>query len=339
MKPPKLLNKSSLLAMIILTLLVACNNTGINPGTSTITPTSLPATPTALPSPTALPPAVWIIAPETADPAITDQITAVLAQENGITLDTYAQFISEDVTPEVKLVIVLGPLSDLSAWAAALPEVQFLGIGSGLSEVSENISFIDDQLAQRTFVAGYIATLIAPDFRSGALFVENDPNLALKQDSFLNGGHYLCGRCVPVYTPLVLFPQTATLPDGADIAALQTGFDQLNQNRVEVLAVPVEGMLPEFLTSLVNQNVLLLGWQAPPSEFKNQWIVTISMDATSALTTMIPELLKGNGGQQAIADLVLADVNEAYLSTGKMLMLNPIIDDLKNNRIIPLSIP
>ena len=337
MKHPSLPKFSGYLSILLMFVLAACNG-GLTTQT-TPTPTSLPATPTLQPSPTALPPAVWVIAADTADAAVTNQINTVLAGQNGVVVNTYAQFNPVDVTPDVKAVIVLNPPADLSAWAAALPEVQFVGIGSGLGEASGNINVIDDQLAQRAFVAGYIATLIAPDFRSGALFMENEPELALKQDGFLNGGRYLCGRCVPVYTPLVLFPQTITLPAGADSAALQSGFDQLNQNRIEVLALPAEGLLPDFLTSLVNQNVLLLGWQIPPAGFKEHWIATVSVDVTSALTTMLPALLTGDGGKHANADLFLADVNETYLSSGKMLMVNALIDDLKNGRIVPLSIP
>lgn len=301
--------------------------------------TNVPPTPTAQPSPTALPPAAWLIAPESADAALVEQVNSVLANQNGLTVSSFPQFTAPDAAANLQLAIFIESGADVAALAASLPEVQFVAIGANLPAASANLSVIDAQLAERSFLLGYIATLVAPDFRSGALLVDSDPDLALKQDSFMNGGRYLCGRCIPVYTPLVVFPQTATVSASADAAGLQSAFDTFNQNRFEVLSLPAQVLQPDFLAYLSSQNVLLLGLQAPPDDYLPRWVVTVQADVATPLAGLLPTLLNGEGGQSAKAELSLANVNEAYLTAGKLSMVTEIIAEIQDGWISVVSLP
>lgn len=339
MNKPSFTRKFLTAALLSLVFLAACSGQGSpTPDATASALTNTPPTPTAEPSPTPQPPAVWRIAPETADADLVSQVDQVLAAQTGIVVSTFAQFTAPDSSTNLKTVIFVDSAEDVAGIAAGQPDVQFIAIGADLPAAGANLSVIDDQLAQRSFLLGYIATLVAPDFRSGALFMENDPDLALLEDTFLNGGRYLCGRCVPVYTPLVTFPETTTMPAGSDSAALQAAFDTFNQNRYQVLFVPAAAQQPDFLAYLANQNVVMLGLNTPPSDYLPYWVVTIQADIATPLATLLPQALSGQGGQSAQASLALQDVNDAYLTSGKLLMVNETIQNIEGGWVTPQSV-
>ena len=102
------------------------------------------------------------------------------------------------------------------------------GPGAGGSDLSAggNLSVVRQLEVQRTFMAGYITTLIAPDWRAAGLLPDAPADL---QDAFINGGRYWCGRCIPMYAPLVLFPLAGTQPAGTDAAGWQSTLQDLQK--------------------------------------------------------------------------------------------------------------
>ncbi len=337
--------KTALIAFILIAAFAANVLAGCNGAASTPTPTPVPvqASPTALPTATTDPGAVWFIAPAQADPSLSQAIAAYLQQaasQAGLSYATYPEFRQSELPKNLKVAVLLDPASepDPASLATSLPDTQFILIGDGLPQASGNLSVVDTQLDQRVFVAGYIATLVADDFRSGGLFSEGDPLLASKQDSFMNGGQYLCGRCVPVYPPLVTFPQIVTIPAQADAGGMQTAFDQLNQDTIQTLYLPAEAYNTDFLTYLAGQNVAMLGLQTPPDGFSNNWITTVQVDAVTALDQVWSAVLAGQGGQQAAAVVSLADTNANLLSPGRQEMVKDLISELAGGWVVPGSV-
>ena len=325
--PAHLLTTLLVLGGLILT---GCN--GSTPKTPAATPTET-VLPSATPEPTATsqPGMVWLIAPQGTDQAV-GQVTAdYLSQASsqaGLLFETHPEFDQTGAPDSLKAVFSLDTSADFSGLAAAMPDTQFVLIGSDLPDAGANLSTIDLQPDQQLFVAGYIATLVASDFRSAGLFIDSDPRLTAEQDSFLNGAHYLCGRCVPVYAPIVLFPQTTTIPAGADTASLNAAFANLDQNWIQTLYLAPGAMDPDFMAALVSQEVAMIGTQAPPEAVAGNWIATVSVDVTNALDQVWPKVIAGEGGQQASAAVNLQDINASWLTPGKQDMVKLVIQDL-----------
>ena len=151
------------------------------PPRSTATPT--PATSPPIPSPTAspTPPCRLVILVLPADMAQEeyDQYQTLvydLAQANGMRFQVLNTLTPDDlalVGPALKIVIALPPDPGSGRDVAAAPGVQFLAIGipdlapaSNLSTIGANGIPVD----QQAFLAGYIAGLVAPEWKTGILY-------------------------------------------------------------------------------------------------------------------------------------------------------------------------
>ena len=154
--------------------------------------------------------------------------------------------------------------------------------------LTANLSIIRGGENQAVFLAGYLATLNAPDFRSGALLVDGAANTAKLQDSFLNGGHYFCGRCAPVYAPIVLFPQVGLVPAGADAAGWQAAFDTLNQNLLEMLYVPAEGLAAGIPGLSGREKCGHYQQRTPTRRQRINLVATVQSDIVGALASIWP---------------------------------------------------
>lgn len=314
-----------------------------------VTPTLDPApsqetvpTDTATPTQTAEPGSIWLIA----NPAVEDELhkefsawLAAQAEQDGYRFVEAENFRASDVPDDLKAVVLLSPLDEIGDLAANLPDTQFIMLTPDDLSPAENLSVIRTSTEQATFLAGYLATLNAPDFRSGALFVDGPETGSQQQDSFLNGGRYFCGRCSPVFAPIVAFPQVGLVPSGSDVSGWQAAFDALNQNRIEMLYLPAEGLQPEFLSYLLDKNIGILSSSPPPTGYESIWVATISSNPLFALESIWPEILAGNGGQSIQAELELTHINPANLSTGRAQMAEKLIPDLSSGLIVPLTIP
>ncbi len=162
--------------------------------------------------------------------------------------------------------------------SARLPGLPMIILNDETTPASRYISVIRPSRAQQAFIAGFIATLVASDFRSGALINQDDPFASQLEDSFKNGGRYLCGRCAPVYAPIVLFPQTATFSPSTDPQNRIAAFDALHQNRLETvyLSDPCLNPARPYSTRSPARLLPILSVMPAPEEYRNQWIATCS---------------------------------------------------------------
>ncbi len=339
--------KPSLRAIIILgAILMAGILTGCSRSQGTATPVAPSATgaapeETQTPTPTAEPPAVWLVAGSQASAAVRQEFFDWLsdrAGQDGLRLSEMDEFSASDIPAQLKAVVFLFPGDEVANLAANLPDTQFVVVTDADFPTSANLSVVQTAGNQAAFLAGYLATLNSPDFRSGGLFVDDAAGKQL-EESYLNGGRYLCGRCSPVFTPLVPFPQTAVVPANSDAAAWQAAFDALNQNRIEMLYISGEGLTPELLGYLADKNVGILSDAPPPSGFESIWIATVSGNSLSALETLWPEVMAGTGGRKELAGLEISQVNSNNLSTGRLELAEKLIPDLTGGWVVPLTVP
>ena len=124
-----------------------------------------------------------------------------LAQANGMRFQVRNVLTPADVAfegPALKIVIVLPPDPGLDALAAAAPGVQFLAIGIPGLAAAPNLSSIGAAglpVDQQAFLAGYIAGMVAPEWRVGILSQKDTPGGDAAVTAFTNGYHFYCGYC------------------------------------------------------------------------------------------------------------------------------------------------
>lgn len=339
---PARLARQVILAALIL-LLAACN--AATPATSSSpTAAGAEATATSLPTPepTAAPAKVILVsdagAPATDVQNAETRLTALAAQES-MTLVKVDTLSAADLTPEVKIVVWLGAADGITDLAAGASQVQFVAVTNADVQPAANLSVISSHPENAIFIAGYISTLIAPDWRGAALLPSDGALGDQAQSVFENGGRFFCGRCAPAYAPVVLFPLSATLPSGSPASSWQAAFDELNKNVIEVLYVSDEAASAELLTSLAGNGITLIGSQSPSAELQPNWAATVQVDGTALLDTLWPDLLAGKAGQALEAPVTLSDINPDKFSPGRQELVEAMITDLQNGLVDPFIVP
>lgn len=339
----------SLLHLLIITvinglLLVACNGSSSvsSPVPETMAPIQPTLTPADTPTPTPVPGKVVLVVPPEADQNLVQGIQAELEALAGSTdqqMEVRPAIQAGEIGLDWTIVVLLSPPADLSELITAAPQTQFLVISRADLVLTDNLSLIRTRPEMQAFMAGYIATIIASDWRSAALLPADEPFGALMVDAFKNGGRYLCGRCNPLYGPVVQFPLAIALPSNSDTSSWQYAAEELEKNLIYVMYMTPEASSPELLIYLAGKGIILLGGQAPPEEVRPLWAATISQDVTSSLRELLPELLAGQGGRAADAAIQISDVHPELFSPGKQLMVEKVMQKLLAGWIYPLSVP
>lgn len=327
--------------LLALALLAGCSSGTAVPATPPPAETSAPAAPTetSTPPPTATPGKVILVAgPEaqTADVQQAQNLLTELADGAGLTLETRPTLQAGEAADGWKVVVLLSQSADAPALAAAYPAAQFVVLGGADVQPGGNLSVIRAQPEQRAFLAGYIAALVAPEWRAGGLLPDQPAALA---DAFQNGARYLCGTCATARPPYLDLPLTAVLPAGSDAAAWMAAAGSLRGNATSVFYVAPEAAQTDVLVDIATQGGVLLGAQTPPDELRSYWAATITQDGVSLLRDLWPDLLAGQGGKSLTAPLTLADVNIEILTEGRQTLVEQVIADLANGLVAPLSVP
>lgn len=272
--------------------------------------------------------------------AIQQQAVQVVLQElsdgAGYALEVRTDLPTGVVGKNWKIVYLMGSLPNQNELVSSAPSTQFVAFDGIDLLPSANLSFLRVNPAYRAFLAGYIGELVAPDWRLGALLPSENPELA---DAFLNGGQYWCGRCGQNNPPFLAFPTTQALPSGSTPVEWQAAVGELLKFNSEVIYISPEAFSRELLVSLAGQNLLFVGSQTPPEEIRDKWIATLNQDVATSIRTIWPELLAGAGGKTYDVPLEIADVNEIYLSSGKLRLIQETMDALTGGMISPFSVP
>ena len=169
-----------ILLLLACLLLTACGGRA--------TPTPVPATPTPTPDPTASPtatiPLAILVLPADMPQKDKDSYQTLvydMTQANGMRWQVLNKLTPEDLAfagPALKVVIALPPDPGLAALTAAAPDVQFLAVGIPDLPAASNLSTIGATgipVDQQAFLAGYIAGLVAPEWKVGILSQKDTP--------------------------------------------------------------------------------------------------------------------------------------------------------------------
>lgn len=340
------MNRFASLLIVLIALALA--------GCQVSTPVPIPTTPpgTALPAPTQS--AVATLPAPSATPA-PSKVLLVTGEGNGALVDAAAvkALLTElaapakwtveerktlqpgEVNAQVKVAVLLAQPANLAELMAASPTTQFILITAADVPAKGTLSVVRANPEHLAFVAGYIATIISPDWRSAGLLPEQPKTLL---EAFQNGGRYFCGRCAPNFAPVVFFPVGAAVPVNGGLPAAQNALEALKKNVLQTVYIPAEIGTPEVLDYLNAQRVTLLGGSTPPEALKARWAVTVQQDALAALRSMWAEVAAGKGGKGVSAAITFTDVNESLFSIGKQRLAQEVIQGLADGSISPLAV-
>lgn len=312
------------------------------------TPTPVLPTSTATPNPTASPtatmPLAILILPANMPQKDKDSYQTLvydLTQANGMRWQVLNALTPADlalVGPDLKVVIALPPDPGLAALTAAAPDVQFLAVGIPDLPSASNLSSIGATglpVDQQAFLAGYIAGMVAPEWKVGILSQKDTPGGDAAVTAFSNGFTYFCGSCRnPLFPqPAGIYPIIVRIPTDAKPGEYTAYADLLLRNVVKVAYVYPEVATPELLNYMGQTKMLLISQSLPGEDVRSHWIASIQPDIVSAIKAIFPELVAGQGGKIVPTPLFLADVNPDLLSAGKLRLAQDVLDGLQNGTI------
>ena len=304
---------------------------------------------TAVPTATATPisaPLVILVLPTDMERSVSDQYQKLvydLAQANKMRFQVRNVLSPDDVAlegPALKVVIALPPDPGLASLAAEAAGVQFLGMGIPNLTAAANLSSIGAAglpVDQEAFLAGYIAGMVAPEWRVGILSQKDTPGGDAAVTAFSNGYHFYCGDCFnPNFTMGFShgdYPVIVRIPTDAPQGNYTGYANLLIQNFVKVAYLYPDIATHDLLSYMSQNNVLLISQSLPGEDLRPQWVASIQPDINAALKGIFPELLAGNGGQVVPTPLFLADVNPSLLSDAKLRLVMDVLNGLQNGTI------
>jgi hypothetical protein len=312
--------------------------------------TPAPQIPTFTPAPTTSPlpstPLVILVLPADMAQAESDQYQTLVynqAQANGMRFQVRNLLTPADLAfegPALKVVIVFPPDPGLAVLTTAAPGVQFLAVSIPHLAPASNLSTVGATgvpVDQQAFLAGYIAGMVAPEWRTGILYQKDTPGGNAAHTGFENGYHFYCGDCFnPNFSQPFshgLYPIPVGIPTDAPESAYNGHADLLIRNFVKVAYVYPAIATPELLSYMAQNKVLLISQTLPSEDVRPNWVASIQPDLISALQNIFPDLLAGHGGQIVPTPLFLTDINTSLLTDAKMRLVQQVLDGLQNGTI------
>lgn len=289
------------------------------------------ATETATPTPA---PGLVLIAGADVVPSELQSAVESLAAESGWLVEVRQPIDSATIPPETRVIVWLGDPAEARSLADAAPQARVIAVNAQAGEPSANLSWVVFDPDRQAFLAGYITMLVTTDWRAGGLLPAELPELS---EAFLNGGRYLCGRCIPLYAPIVEFPVASSLPSGADGASALAALDALNAKYLlDAVFIHPQVSSEDLLNRLAGQDYVFVGLQTPPEALKSQWAATVLLDLPAALRQAWPQ--GDTPGAVYPVPLALQDVNPAILTEGRQKLAQQVLQDLQNGLIAPLTV-
>jgi len=288
---------------------------------------------------------VMLISPPTADPTLAAEAEALLRElvgESELELVIREEAFQNDLTPNVKVAIFLEQPENLGSIAAAAPATQFVAVSDQDWSPPENVTIIRRREDHIAFMAGYLAAVLAPNYRAGALLSAENPTFS---QAFTNGVYYFCGMCQSTVPPYSAYPVVAELTGTSGTLDWQNAFNEINPQKIDVLFMAPEAASPEVIAYLSGADIALIGLQSPPEDGRPRWAATLHSDISSPLRGIWEDLLAGRGGQVVNASFSAVDVQpiaiqegQVWLSAGRMMFAQKVMDDLRAGLIEPLSL-
>lgn len=322
---PRLLQHPALAALLpILIGLAACSlrpSIGATPPVPTAPPATLPTI-----TPTPATPRLVLVAPQGAETGLAQQVETAL---QSLAASASLEFVRQPTLPDgdapIALLVALPPDPGVQAWSLAHPEVQSAGFGIPGLQAAPNLSRVapeglrHDQLG---FALGYLAALITPEYRIGALALDASPSSLSLVRGFVAGGTYYCGLCRPLHPPYLGYP---ALLDSAPADPAASGI------RVLLLAPAVTAPADAGIST--SSGLSLMGVGEPGAQMESLWLASADFDVAGALENLWQQTQTGTGGVALPLGIRMHSVDVARVSPGRLALTERLIADLVAGRI------
>jgi len=299
-----------------------------------LTDTPIPIA-TSTPTSTPLPPVGVLLAPPDAHQQLTNEIQAHLSQwipEMGYRFQVRPSLTEGDLDrDDFSLVVALSPNPELGNLVAIHPEIQFLAVGVQELEPAPNLTIMGgegDRLDHQGFVAGYIAAIITPDWRTGVIGYSDSVVTVGARQAFITGVKFYCGLCRPSYPPYYEYPLYFELGTDADTIAWQSAADYMIQRAVETVYVVPGAGDDSMLRHLAGAGVNIIAGVPPLPDLGDNWVASLRFDLLGAFIDFWPEYIAGSDGREVVIALQVVDVNPDLLSPGKQRLVGTILEDV-----------
>lgn len=307
-----------------------------------VTPTVEPtATATFTPEPTLIPakPMAMLVIPVDLPDSLSQLYQKTiydLAQQSGLHFQVRNSLTPAELDPSLKVVVALPPDPGIADLAAAAPGTQFLAVNVPGVTAGGNISTLGgagDTPDVPAFLAGYIAAMLATDYRIGMIGQKDSPRSDIAAQAYANGREFYCGLCNAVAPPWYTYPIVVNMP--ADIAEGQANAyaDALKDRMVQVAYIFPSVQIPSQVNYISSLGMLMIGENPPPEEARANWIATIQPDWIAAVKSAWSDIVSGSGGKSYPSPLTLADINPDLLSEGRQRLAQQMLDDLLAGRV------
>lgn len=315
----------------ILILLVACSGSGDN-GQASATPTLDRAImPSA--SPTPAPDLVYLVrgggTTERVAARVENTITTLSAAA-GNEFIVLPELSDSDLELNAKVVFIFPPDPGLSDMVARYPAVQFVAIGiHDLSEAG-NLTrigpdgFVVDQVG---FIAGVLAAAVTPDWRVGAVSVQNSGEELASNLAFQNGAMFYCGLCRPAYPPFRSYP-TGVEASSSEISAGQGAFATLTNLDVDTIFLSPELSAAASAEMLESTGLSYIGSESPGENLGEKWIATVRAAPELAIAEIWDRVWIGEGGGTLAMPVIIEDINPERLTPGREAWVREVLQDL-----------
>lgn len=328
--------------VILITLLSGCQN---QPPSSlptdsidqlpspevTLTPTSFE--PTETPNPRML----ILIPDEKTRESITDQISDFLqqfAQENNLLFEKSTS-VSEINLEDTEIIVIENPGPEELDLAAQSSKTKLIYISDKDNQLSENEFQVLTQPGQKTFIAGYLAALITTDWRTGGLLPSGIVHSTEYWQIFQNGTKYLCGRCTPVYAPVIPFPVTLEISEAAGEQEVISGYEELQANRLEAIYIPSEFLSSPLVAMIEQAGVKLISTPSNSEGLSDLADIVIDEDIISPLRTLVTQ--SDLESQIIKTSIKITDKSES-ITQGRQENLDNLINNIEEGFISPYTI-
>jgi hypothetical protein len=311
---------------------------GIEP-TATMVPTETP-----LPTETPQPSLVVLYTPgsvgETTAAAWQERISA-LAQTEGFAFESRSTLSEADIAENWQIVVIPTDEENLATLAGSAPNTLFVVVTSvEMPELPLNVVQLVADPYAKAFAAGNTAIHTAADWRLGSLLPGdsgNDSNL--KQEAFINGVNYYCGKCGTAYSPLFDAPLISTMPSGSSGETWIEALSELHRQYIlRAVFVSEAASSQELFTFLAEINMIVVGEQKPAGIEGLRWAATIRQDSLAVFEENWTKIVSRSYDSNIIpVPIEVVDVDENLLSIGRTRLIEETIDQVADGWVLPLS--
>jgi hypothetical protein len=315
----------------ILVLLTACGGSGVNEQASATPTLERQITPTA--SPTDAPDLVYLIGGGEQEEKMASRVEdtiATLSVASGDELIILDEILDSDIKQNAKVIFFLPPDPGLNDLVMRYPTVQFVAIGiHGLNDAGNLTRIGPDGMGadQIGFIAGVIAASITPDWRVGAISVQNSSQEHASNLAFQNGAIFYCGLCRPAYPPFQTYPVGAEA-FSSEISAVQEAIFTLISLNVEMIFLSPELSAAASADMPEGPGLSYIGGEAPKEDLGDKWIATVRAAPELAIEEIWDHVYVDEGGWTLSMPIIIEDVNHERLSSGRETWVLEILQDL-----------